>query len=529
MPSVLADPLAPYQGDWSLNKAAHLLKRATFGPTFQEIKAVQEMGLTKAVETLLADTPLPEPPVNYNDDKDSVPIGAVWVTAPMPQSSRGRRRRSMMSWAIMQQVEEGISIREKMTLFWHNHFAIESGVVNDARFLYQYQTLLRSNATGSFKDLVKKVTIDPTMLRYLDGRRNTKNKPNENYARELLELFTIGKGPLAGPDDYTNYTEEDIIAIARILTGWRDYNYNSKEEGTPERGFVLNNHDRGQKQLSHRFDKIVFTDAGDKEYAQLIDLIFTKPEVAYFICRKLYRWLVNFEITDTVETEIIQPLGQALIANDFQIKPVLEILLQSDHFYAEAVCGAMIKNPMDYTIGMIRQTEMDTYKGNLARYYNAYYKFYQLLQRTEMAYFAPPDVAGWPAYYQEPGFYQNWINTATLNPRNNFVLGITSQRGWDTYRHKVDALKLVARIDNAADPNELIRNLGLLFYPVPLEDNQHAYLKDILIPGLPDFEWTVEYNKHLEDPSDTNLARSVEQQLLNLLQAMFAMPEGYLS
>lgn len=529
MRPIQADPLAPYPGDWDLNTAAHLLKRTTFGPTYQEIKAIQEMGLNKAVETLLADAPLPDPPVNSSDEKDTVPIGEVWVNAPMPSDSRARRRRSLLSWTVMQQVEEGISIREKMTLFWHDHFAIEAGIVNDARFLYQYQTLLRTFALGDFKQLVKEMTINPTMLRYLDGRRNTKNKPNENYARELLELFTIGKGPIAGPGDYTNYTEDDIIAISRILTGWREYGYNSDEIGVPTSRFLPNNHDTGEKLLSHRFDKVFFRDAGEKEYEQLIDLIFTKNEVAYFISRKIYRWFVNFEITDAVEADIIKPLGDLFIENNFQIKPVIETLLQSDHFYSEGICGGMIKNPMDYLAGVIRQSEMDTFKDNLAKYYNAYYKIFQLLQTTEMAYFAPPNVAGWPAYYQEPAFYQVWINTATLNPRNSFMTGITTQRGWENYRHKVNALKLVSTIDNAADPNELIRNLGLLFYPFPLEDNQHQYLKEILIPGLPDFEWTVEYNKHLDDPADTNLAQAVEQQLLNLLQAMFAMTENYLS
>lgn len=526
---IQVDPLAPYQGNWDLSTAAHLLKRTTFGPTFQEIKTVQEMGLSKAVEMLLAEAPLPDPPVNFSDENDTVPIGEVWVNEPMPQASRFRRRKSLLAWTVMQQVEEGISIREKMTLFWHNHFAIESGVVNDARFLYQYQTLLRTYALGDFKQLVKEMTINPTMLRYLDGRRNTKNKPNENYARELLELFTIGKGPIAGPGDYTNYTEDDIIAISRILTGWRDYGYNISEIGIPTSRFLANNHDTGEKLLSHRFDKVFFRDAGEKEYEQLIDLIFTKNEVAYFISRKIYRWFVNFEITDAIEADIIQPLGDLLIENSFQIKPVIETLLQSDHFFSEGICGAMIKNPMDYLLGVIRQSEMDAFEGNLAKYYNAYYKIFQLLQTTEMAYFVPPNVAGWPAYYQEPAFYQVWINTATLTPRNSFMTGITTQRGWENYRHKVDALKLVSTIDNAADPNELIRNLGLLFCPLPLEENQHQYLKEILIPGLPDFEWTVEYNKYLYNPADTNLAQAVEQQLLNLLQAMFAMPESYLS
>ena len=152
-------------------------------------------GLNATVAEILAELPLPDPPVNYYSEDDNVSIGQTWIDSPYPdnrQVARGARNRSLAGWSMGRLLNEGINIREKMVLFWHNHFAIERQKVNDPKFIYRYITLLRENALGNFKQLVKDVTIDPAMLRYLDGHQNTRRKPNENYARELLELFFTG-------------------------------------------------------------------------------------------------------------------------------------------------------------------------------------------------------------------------------------------------------------------------------------------------------------------------------------------------
>lgn len=520
--------LEPYVGDWTVEQATHLLKRCTFGPVLSEIDQALAMGMEASIGALLASKALPDPPINYNDGRDVVAIGETWINHPVPRSSRVPRRRSLLAWTILQQLQDGFSIREKMTLFWHNHFSIEQGIVNDARFLYQYQDLLRQNALGNFRELTKAVTVNPAMLRYLDGRRNIKNKPNENYGRELLELFTIGKGPLAAPGDYTNYTEDDVLEMARILTGWRDYGYNSDSIAEPTSEFVPARHDTNTKTLSHRFDSAHFEDGGMQEYAQLINLIFSKDEVAYFISRKLYRWLVNYDIPTSVEDSVIRPMAELLIESDYEIKPVLRALLCSAHFYSADLCGAIIKNPIEYTVALLRQgqvvmgnNEIDTYK--------ALWKVYQFMDSTQMAYFKPPSVAGWPAFYQEPVYYQSWINTATLAPRVDFGVELSSSRGWGNFRLKMDVLGIVSSIPLVGDPNVLIDKLSLLFYAQSLADNQKAFLKEVLIPGLPDFEWTVEYGKYLGDPTDRNLAESVEQRLRNLFQALIRLPETQLS
>jgi len=522
------ETLPSYDGEWTIQQAAHLLKRCTFGPKIPEIQSVLEMGREAAIEQLLSNQALPDPPVNYYNESDPVPIGQTWVFSPVPQNARTSRRRSMLGWTILQQLNAGLSIREKMTLFWHNHFAVESQVVNDARFLYQHQTVLRTNALGNFRKLVKDITIDPTMLRYLDGRLNTKNKPNENFGRELLELFTIGKGPLVGPGDYTHYTEEDVVAFSRALTGWRDYGYNSDEIGSPYVTFRSSNHDTSAKQLSARFEGKVLEDAGAEEYAQVVDIILEKDEVARFICRKLYRWFVNYEISDVVEEMVIEPLANLFRTEEYEIKPVLNCLLNSAHFYEQQYCGAIIKNPIDYTVALLRQGQVSIGWSAVSKY-SALWKVYQLQSSIQMAYFGPPTVAGWPAYYQEPVFYQSWVNSATLPPRVDFAEDLLSARGWQSVKLKMDVLQVVAGLESALDPNLLIEDLSWLWYPLPLSDAQKQYLKEVLIPGLPDFEWTVEYGEYLANPDDVNLAESVEQRLLGLFRAMINLPEIHLS
>jgi uncharacterized protein (DUF1800 family) len=529
-PPVLSS-LAPYTGAWEHAQASHLLRRAMFGPTKAQIDAAVQNGLQATLTQLLADQPLPAPPVNpsFNNDPN-VPVGQTWINAPYSATVNlaAYRNQSLRSWTFGLMVNEGVSIREKMTLFWHNHFAVSD--VNEAKFLYRHITLLRGSAIGDFRQLVKDMTIDPSMLRFLNGSQNTRTAPNENYARELLELFTIGKGPQVGPGDYTNYTETDVIQMARVLTGWRDRGFNTNNADVPvESYFTLSRHDLGVKQLSHRFDNVSIPNMGENEYAHLVDVIFQKDEVARFICRKLYRWFVYYEISAATESEVIEPMAQLLVANNYNIRPALEALLRSEHFFDILSIGPMIKNPMDFVVGALKQFSIP-YSPLLARQYTAWFNLIRLTIPMQMEYFNPPNVAGWNAYYQEPTFYRTWINASTLAPRSRFTDTLaTTGFVYNTVRHVVDVLGLVQTVSDPLDPVVLIREWSEWLYPQPLAENQLTYLKEVLLPGLPDYEWTLEYNDYLSNPNDTSLRQAVESKLRNLLRAMLSLPEYYLS
>lgn len=523
--------LDPYTGPFEFEQAAHLLRRTTYGPSREQIEQAVTLGLQGTLAKLFADQPLPDPPLNFSNEEDPfVPIGETWIDAPyVPGANlQGPRNQSLRAWQMGVILNEGTSIREKLVTFWHNHYV--TGGINDPKFVYRYITLFRNNPWGNFRELTKAVTIDPAMLRYLNGNQNTAAAPNENYARELLELFTIGKGPVAGPGDYTNYTEQDVVQMARVLTGWRDVGYFTTNPNIEVGSvFIPGRHDVEAKVLSHRFDNAVITNMGDQEYAHLIDIIFSKDEVARFICRKFYRWFVYYVITEEVEANVIEPMAQILISNDYEVRPALEALLGSEHFFDMLNVGPMIKNPLDFVMSLAKSTRME-FPTELQPMYRHWLNLFRGMAFLQMEYFFPPSVAGWPAYYQEPSFFRLWINSVTLPIRmeistllaNNGIAGFGA-------RTRMDVLQLVATVSDPFDPNVVISDFARLFFPQPITDAQHTFLKEVLLPGLPDFEWTLEYTDYVNDPTNEEKAQAVDSKLRNLLTAMFSMPEFQLS
>lgn len=464
--------LEPYTGPWTFREAAHLLRRTTFGPNREQINRAVEQGLEATVEQLFAETDPPDPPINYYEaDDPQVPIGATWINATFQYSKIANqlisRRRSLEAWIIGLMLREGVSIREKLTLFWHNHFTMNQ--IADLRFLYRHFTLLRNYAWGNCRELVKEVSIDPAMLRLLNGRDNTKGVPNENYARELLELYSIGKGPLAGPGDYTNYTEDDVREVARVLTGWRDFGFTiESEDGSIGSVFRPWSHDEGLKVLSHRFDYAQIPNMGEEEVPFLIDIIFQKPATARFICRKLYQWFIYYKIDEEIEVNVIEPMAQILQANDYEVKPALQALLSSEHFFANQNMGAMIKHPYDFIMSVVKPLGVKI-AGRIDQQYDSWYTLFSAAKQMQMEYFFIPEVAGWLAYYRQPLYYRNWINANTLPVRmdliNRLVRGGISPFGGNGERMRIDVLGIVSNLSNPLDPNVLIEDLAVLLLP----------------------------------------------------------------
>jgi uncharacterized protein (DUF1800 family) len=530
-PTTQTTGLDRYTGEWTLAEAAHLLRRTTFGPTWEEIKTAHAWGLDALVQRLLEYPPLPNPPLNANFAEDPyVPVGSTWVEAPYVAGKNLERYRnqSLAAWTLELSFKEKYAIREKMTLFWYNHFAIHN--INDPKYLYKHATLLRENALGNFKQLVKDVTVDPAMLRFLNGNQNTLRAPNENYARELLELYTVGKGPQVAQGDYSNYTEEDVLAIAKVLTGWRDIGYRTlNPEVHIQSVFVANRHDTSTKQLSHRFNRASIPNMGEREYAYLIDVIFEQKEVARFICRKLYRWFIYYVIDDSIEANVIEPLAELLIAQDFELQEVVRTLLSSEHFFDRLNRGPMIKHPLDFIIGLLRQFEVQQ-SPNPGPNQAVLFQLYNIASSMDMNYYNPPSVSGWKAWHQEPGYYRFWINGTTLPIRENFsdALATTGLR-FAGHLLRIDALDFLDKMDQPADVNALIESCILMLLPQDLQAEQKAALKDLLVGGLPDFVWNNEYVAYKTEPGNTNAAALVEGKFRNFLKTLLSMAEYYLS
>ena len=533
--ATLLTGLTPYTGTFDAAAAAHLLRRTTYGPTRDQIAQAVDQGLEATLDALLEDLPLPEPPLSYAPNDPNVAVGDTWVNAPYadttPQSYRPRIA-SLRAWSFGRYLDPAPNIREKLVFFWHNHFVTSE--VADPKFVYRYFDTLRTHALGNFRALTKAMTIDPAMLRYLNGNQNTKDAPNENYARELLELFTVGKGPQIAPGDYSNYTEDDVVAIARVLTGWRDRGFFTQNPNTQvEAFFRANQHDTGAKQLSYHFGNATINNQGPDEYAALIDLLFEQPAVATYLARKLYRYFVYYDVDASIEANVIAPLAQTLRDNDYAIAPTLRTFLGSTQFFDALNLGPMIKHPLEYLATILKTTNvaLPPEQPFLPRY-RVLYELSELLEEVGMPFLSPPSVAGYPAYYQEPTYYRLWVNSATLPKYTQFVNLLLSPDGLELGNNetvRIDVLTEVQALPDPSDINALIDDLTALHFPQPIGDGQRDYLKEQLIPGLPDFEWNVEYSEWAIDPDNPQLRAAIESKLRTLYTALLTMPEYYLS
>ena len=535
--------LDTFSGSWTSKEARHLLKRTSFGVTQELVTSSVALGLSATIDALFEEKPLPNPPLKFlfdgtdssNDEIEDpgAAYGETWVNAPAyPEISAGQNRtkiyksrnRSLYAWSFLQMQNAEISIREKLTLFWHNHFVSEN--TNPHREYY-YMNLLRTNSLKNFKELVKLITVDTNMLIYLSGNQNSDAAPNENYSRELLELFTIGKGAAVGNGDYTNYTEDDVVAVAKVLTGWRVRGLAHTDALTSY--FSNNKHTQGDKTLSHRFNNSVISENGANEYKDLIDVIFEQDECSKFITRKLYRWFINYEITSEIETNIIVPLAEIIVNNNYDIVPALKILVASEHFFENTFC--MVKSPIDLMHSVTKSLLVSAPTTSVNEEYNYALVLYLASTDLNQSIFHHPDVAGWKAYYQEPLFYKSWINSYLLPKRLDYCRIIVT--GGDllidnkkyTVPPLVPVLLITSQITNSENPNILITELSNQLYNYPIDQSQIDALKDILIPGLPDFEWTIEYTNFLENPTDDALRISVENKLRNLIGVMVQMSE----
>jgi len=518
--------LTPYTGPWGYAQAAHLLRRSLFGPIRSEILTAAGSNLTAVLDGLLVAPTAPAPPLNVSAIDTSVPIGQTWTTQVFDPTLEGVRHPSLRNWWMGQLLGQGTSLTEKMMLFWHNHFVVEINKVQTDTG-YEYCRLLRQHALGNVKQLAKDVTVTPAMLRYLNGNQSTVGAPNENYGRELLELFTVGKGPLIGPGNYTNYTEADVQAAARVLTGWRD-------QGAPVSSyFTANRHDTTVKVFSAAFGNASIAGNGAAEYQDLINLIFQQAETARFLVRKLYRWFVYYVIDAQTETDIIQPLATLLVQNSFAIAPVLRALLGSEHFFDAVNVGCIIKSPLDFTVGLHRQMEVvfppasdPVVQYGMWNYLNG------LTYVQQQSLGDPPNVAGWAAYYQTPQYHELWINAVTLPRRNQTtdqLIGGGYARGGAKIVIDPVALVLALPAATASDCNLLIAEFVQLMAPIALTATQVAFLKAALLPGLPDFEWTVEWQQYAAVPTNTAKKAAVATKLQAMLRALMGLAEYHLS
>ncbi len=526
--------LAPYNGPWTESEVIHLLKRALFGAKRSDIAYFKTLTCAQAVDQLLtipSDPPLPPvkeyaTPANATNPDNNILQGTTWVNDPNNDGAvNSLRRNSFKKWWMGLMINQDRNLREKMTLFWHNHLATESTDIN-AQFLYKHHAMLRSFALGNFKALMKALTIDPAMLVYLNGQLNQAVAPDENYGRELQELFCCGKGP------GSLFTEEDVQASARVLTGWRN-NVN-----TISSFFDNNRHDKGNKQFSSFYNNTVIVGkngptAGEEELDAMLNMIFATNEVAEYMCRRFYRWFVYYDIDETVENNVIKPLAVIFRNANYEVAPVLRTLLMSEHFYDILSRGCQIKSPVDLAVGLCREFEIAFEPApEYAINYGHWNYLVNQCANLQQNIGDPPDVSGWKAYYQEPQFYEIWINSDTLPKRNQFTdTMVMNGFTFGGKRMVIDGAELAKTFPNPGDPNQLINEFTKLMYRLDISDASKAQIKkDILLGGQSeDYYWTNAWNQFINNPGDMANATTVRNYIRDLLKYLMNLAEYQLA
>ncbi len=420
-------PYRPTAADpWDARKVGHLFRRAAFGATAADLAAGVADGPDATLDRVLNGKP---------ESDDFTGTTEFMASArSIPPGSPGPR---LAAWWLDRMLKTAHPLREKLTLFWHNHFATSLTKVRNARLMLGQYRLLNQHALGSFRDLLRGMSTDPAMMVWLDTKESTKGKPNENYARELMELFSLGIG---------HYTEADIREAARAFTGY------VVKDGTGT--LDANQHDAGKKTVLGR--------TGPFKADDVVDLCLEQPACPRFIAGKLYRFLVS-EAADPPK-ELVEPLAEEYRAGGFDTGKLVSTIVRSKLFFSPAAYRQRIKSPVDFVVGTVRGLEGRAGTLGLA----------DALESLGQVLFAPPSVKGWdggPA----------WLNGQTLLFRQNLALALTSTED-DRFGSRCDPVRLLAAHGKAADADVVDFLLGV-FLQGDVPAASRARLLDYLAKG----------------------------------------------
>ena len=371
--------------------ARHLLARAGFAPTQTEVNALAGQSAQQAVATLLAQAqaarPIHPPPL-FTTQPPPMPPGLL-KSKEEQQAARQQQLREgleLKAWWMREMIESPAPLAERMTLFWHNHFATSQQKVVRSQAMWKQHQLLRTQSLGNFGTLLHAVAKDPAMLVYLDGANSRKEAPNENFAREVMELFTLGEASQGG-----GYSEQDIKEAARAFTGWsierEDFSYRFRP--------VF--HDEGSKTVMGR--------SGNFDGDQVLDILLQQPAMVRFVTAKLWKEFVSPAPQTEAEKREFERIAQQFRASGWNIGSTVRDLLLSDAFWAESNRGSLIKSPVDLVVGTVRQFGFS---------YTDAMPFALKSAQLGQNLLTPPNVKGWPGY-------TDWINSTTLLERKRFT------------------------------------------------------------------------------------------------------------
>jgi uncharacterized protein (DUF1800 family) len=385
--------LAPFPGSkWSYEKGAHLLNRIGFGATPSQIETAYRVGLDGILREMVdapVDTddrvaaPAWAHPINIQAMR--VELNALKQDSPERQEKMRQMREKeaaqivdLRRWWLDRMMTAQNPLREKMTVFWHGHFATSNEKVQNSYWMWRQNETLRRNALGNFKSLTREMSRDPAMMIYLDLQESRKEHPNENWARELMELFTVGIG---------HYSEDDIRQSARAFTGYRI------DMTTQQFQFMPGQHDNTPKNFMGK--------TGAWNGDDVIDILMEQPACAEFIARKLWRYFVE----DDPPQKIVADLANRLRTEVYEIRPVLREIFGSAEFFSERVMHSQVKSPAQFLVQTTKLLQSELPPPKVMQ--NA-------MNQMGQSLFAPPNVKGWDGG-------RSWISPSTLLFRDNFA------------------------------------------------------------------------------------------------------------
>jgi uncharacterized protein (DUF1800 family) len=400
-------------------KNQHLLWRAGFGPMAENANETDQVSQKDLYQLLLKTSSKKPDALNVASNafdglvKGVEDIGKFQKLTP--DQKKQLRKQSVqdlknlnLTW-LSEMINSEAQLREKMSLFWHGHFACR--VIN-IYFQQQLLNVIRENALGNFGDLLRQVSKSPAMLSFLNNQQNRKQHPNENFAREVMELFTMGRG---------NYTEQDVKEGARAFTGW---GFNLKGEFV-ERPFL---HDNGSKTFLGK--------TGNFDGDDIIDIILTQKATAKFITQKIYKFFVN----DEVDHETIDSLANLFYQSNYDLEKLMNKIFSSDWFFDQKNIGQRIKSPVELLVGIRRLIPMELEKPE------AQLLFQRVLGQI---LFYPPNVAGWPGG-------KNWIDSSTLMFRMQMPQILTNSREFFIHpKNDDDVMMGMEGVDKKPHGNQL--------------------------------------------------------------------------
>lgn len=541
-------PLIPAKMDvLGYYKAAHLLRRTCYRVTKAMINQYATKTPQQALNSLfIFNLPTPSRPLNSLGETYYPTFAETTFNDSI--NTGGAVNNYFEKYWWLYNAYNAPNIQYKISNLLHSFF-ITNELVVPWQF-YDYLELLRYHTNGSIKDLAIRITRDNRMLYYLDNRFNNKNSPNQNYAREFLELFTILKGEQIAAGNYTNYTETDVQQAARVFTG---FTVNTTTVGKtsritnldpvtqlPRGSINVSNHDIDDKTFSSAFGNAVIT-AGtteatiQQELVDFINMVFNQPETAKNYCRRIYRYFVGRTITPDIESTIIDPLASIMMSNNYAIVPVIKELLCSQHFYDETdgisgdqILGALVKSPVDLLLQMFTNFEIviPNYSSNAASIHSFMNtRVFNPCNNTMFPIYRPFSVNGYTGYTDAPNYDKNWITTGALRIRyTESIDALITGYTYNGFLYKLVTATFVKNSGNFSNPanaDTLLQDFyDLLFVATP-QGARHTYFRDALLNGLSVINWQNEWNNYIA----TNNASSVKIALDRLVKALVKSPE----